>query len=144
MKKLFELIRNQHSAIYRISLFIAAVLIGVYLMPRKKSFKYEPIEGKPWPHESLISDMEFSILKPAEKIAEEEQQIQNQKTYFFTLDQTKEITATKKLKNELEEYISNKLNNRPKLRSKAEHEKYILNNQNKICNRYWVYLLKKE
>ena len=142
MKKLFELIRNQHSAIYRISLFIAAVLIGVYLMPRKKSFKYEPIEGKPWPHESLISDMEFSILKPAEKIAEEEQQIQNQKTYFFTLDQTKEITATKKLKNELEEYISNKLNNRPKLRSKAEHEKYILNNQNKI-NSTWDKIYKK-
>ena len=142
MKKLFELIRNQHSAIYRISLFIAAVLIGVYLMPRKKSFKYEPIEGKPWPHESLISDMEFSILKPAEKIAEEEQQIQNQKTYFFTLDQTKEITATKKLKNELEEYISNKLNNRPKLRSKAEHEKYILNNKNKI-NSTWDKIYKK-
>lgn len=142
MKKLFELIRNQHSAIYRISLFIAAILIGVYLMPRKKSFKYEPIEGKPWPHESLISDMEFSILKPAEKIAEEEQQIQNKKTYFFTLDQTKEITATKKLKNELEEYTSNKLNNRPKLRSKAEHEKYILNNIKKI-NSTWDKIYKK-
>lgn len=142
MKKLFELIRNQHSAIYRISLFIVAILIGVYLMPRKKSFKYEPIEGKPWPHESLISDMEFSILKPAEKIAEEEQQIQNQKTYFFTLDQTKEITATKKLKNELEEYISNKLNNRPKLRSKAEYEKYILNNKKKI-NSTWDNIYKK-
>lgn len=142
MKKLFELIRNQHSAIYRISLFIVAILIGVYLMPRKKSFKYEPIEGKPWPHESLISDMEFSILKPAEKIAEEEQQIQNQKTYFFTLDQTKEITATKKLKNELEEYISNKLNNRPKLRSKAEYEKYILNIKKKI-NSTWDKIYKK-
>ena len=111
-------------------------------MPRKKSFRYEPIEGKPWPHESLISDMEFSILKPAEKIAEEEQQIQNQKTYFFTLDQTKEITATKKLKNELEEYISNKLNNRPKLRSKAEYEKYILNNKKKI-NSTWDKIYKK-
>ena len=142
MKKLFELIRNQHSAIYRISLFIVAILIGVYLMPRKKSFKYEPIEGKPWPHESLISDMEFSILKPAEKIAEEEQQIQNKKTYFFTLDQTKEITATKKLKNELEEYISNKLNNRPKLRSKAEYEKYILNIKKKI-NSTWDNIYKK-
>ena len=71
MKKLFELIRNQHNSIYRISLFVFAILIGVYLMPRKKSFKYEPIEGKPWPHESLISDMEFSILKPADKIYEE-------------------------------------------------------------------------
>ena len=44
MKKLFELIRNQHNSIYRISLFVFAILIGVYLMPRKKSFKHEPIE----------------------------------------------------------------------------------------------------
>ena len=100
MKKLFDLIRNQHSSIYRISLFVVAIIIGVYLMPRKISFKYEPIEGKPWPHESLISDMEFSILKPAEKISEEQQQIENQRTYFFTLDQTKEVAARIKLEDE--------------------------------------------
>ena len=86
MKKIFEFIRNKHNSIYRISLFIIAIIIGVYLMPRKKSFKYEPIEGKPWPHENFISDMEFSIIKPLEKITEEEQQIRNQKTFFFTLN----------------------------------------------------------
>ena len=142
MKKLFELIRNQHSSIYRISLFVVAIIIGVYLMPRKKSFKYEPIEGKPWPHESLISDMEFSILKPADKISEEEQQIENQRTYFFTLDQTKEVAARIKLKDELEEYISNKLENRPKLRSKTEYKKYILSIKEKI-NSTWGEIYKK-
>ena len=142
MKKLFELIRNQHSSIYRISLFVVAIIIGVYLMPRKKSFKYEPIEGKPWPHESLISDMEFSILKPADKISEEKEQIQNQKNYFFTLDQTKEVAARIKLKDELEEYISNKLESRPKLRSKTEYEKYILSIKEKI-NSTWGDIYKK-
>jgi len=142
MKKLFELIRNQHNSIYRISLFVLAILIGVYLMPRKKSFKHEPIEGKPWPHESLISDMEFSILKPAEKISEEKERIQNQKNYFFTLDQTKEVAARIKLNDELENYISNKLKNRPKLKSKTEHEKYILNIKNKI-NSTWEGIYKK-
>ena len=105
MKKLFELIRNQHNSIYRISLFVVAIIIGVYLMPRKISFKYELIEGKPWPYESLISDMEFSILKPAEKISEEKERIQNQKNYFFTLDQTKEVSARIKLNDELENYL---------------------------------------
>ena len=142
MKKLFELIRNQHNSIYRIILFVLAILIGVYLMPRKKSFKYEPIEGKPWPHESLISDMEFSILKPADKIAEEKQRIQNQKNYFFSLDQTKEVAARRKLNDELENYLSNKLKNRPKLRSKVEHEKYILNIKN-IINSKWKDIYKK-
>ena len=142
MKKLFELIRNQHSSIYRISLFVVAIIIGVYLMPRKISFKYELIEGKPWPYESLISDMEFSILKPAEKISEEQQQIENQKTYFFTLDQTKEVAARIKLEDELEKYISNKLENRPKLRSKTEYEKYILSIKEKI-NSTWRKIYKK-
>ena len=142
MKKLFELIRNQHNSIYRISLFVLAILIGVYLMPRKKSFKYELIEGKPWPHESLISDMEFSILKPADKIAEEKQRIQNQKNYFFSLDQTKEVAARRKLNDELENYLSNKLKNRPKLRSKVEHEKYILSIKN-IINSKWKNIYKK-
>ena len=142
MKKLFELIRNQHNSIYRISLFVIAIIIGVYLMPRKISFKYELIEGKPWPYESLISDMEFSILKPADKISEEEQQIENQRTYFFTLDQTKEVAARIKLNDEIENYISNKLKNRPKLRSKAEHEKQVLNIKNKI-NSTWEKIYKK-
>ena len=142
MEKLFELIRNQHNSIYRIILFVIAILIGVYLMPRKKSFKYELIEGKPWPHESLISDMEFSILKPADKIAEEKQRIQNQKNYFFSLDQTKEVAARRKLNDELENYLSNKLKNRPKLRSKVEHEKYILSIKN-IINSKWKNIYKK-
>ena len=142
MKKLFDLIRNQHSSIYRISLFVVAIIIGVYLMPRKISFKYELIEGKPWPYESLISDMEFSILKPAEKISEEQQQIESQRTYFFTLDQDKEVAARIKLEDELEKYISNKLENRPKLRSKTEYEKYILSIKEKI-NSTWRKIYKK-
>ena len=142
MKKLLELIRNKHNSIYRICLFVITIIVGVYLMPRKISFKYELIEGKPWPYESLISDMEFSILKPAEKISEEEQQIENQRTYFFTLDPTNEVAARIKLNYEIENFISNKLKKRPKLRSKAEHEKYILNIKNKI-NSTWEGIYKK-
>lgn len=142
MKKLFELIRNQHNSIYRTSLFVFAIIIGVYLMPRKKSFRYEPIEGKPWPHESLISDMEFSILKPTEKISEEKERIQNQKNYFFTLDQNKEVEARKKLNDQVENYISNKLKTRPKLTSKAVYEKHLLDTKNKI-NYTWEKIYKK-
>ena len=142
MKKLFELIRNQQGTIYRISLFVFAVLIGVYLMPRKKSFKYEPIEGKPWPHESLISDMQFSILKPVEKIAEEEQQVRAQKTFFFTLDDNKEIEASKTLNEQLERFTAKKLEDRPALRTKSEHKKYVLELKNKI-NSIWKKIYKK-
>ena len=86
MKKVFELIRNQHGSIYRLALFILAIGVGVYIMPRKKSSKYEPIEGKPWPYENLISDMEFSVQKPVEKVTEEKQQVRDKQSLFFTLN----------------------------------------------------------
>ena len=91
MKKLFELVRNQHHSIYRIFLFIIAIVITVYLMPRKKSFKYEAIEGKPWPHENFISDIEFSILKPLEQIAKEEKKVEDQKYISFHLKRKKRL-----------------------------------------------------
>ena len=142
MKKIFELIRNQHHSIYRITLFIIAIGIGVYLMPRKKSFKYEPIQGKPWPHENLISDMEFSIIKPVEKIAQEEQQVRDQKTFFFTLDKNKEQVGTRKLNDQLDRFISNKLENKPVLKSQAEHQKYVSSIKNKIKSN-WNKIYKK-
>jgi len=142
MKKILELIRNQHSSIYRIALFIIAIGVGVYLMPRKKSFKYEPIEGKPWPHENLISDMEFSILKPVEKIAEEKQQVSDQKTFFFTLDKEKENDGKTKLNYELDRFLSYKLENKPILKTQTEHRKYVSGIKKKITA-VWNKIYKK-
>ncbi len=142
MKKVFELIRNQHSSIYRLALFILAIGIGVYIMPRKKSFKYEPIEGKPWPHENLISDVEFSIRKPIEKVNAEKQQVQKQKSFFFTLNQERQKEATEKLNYGLERFASDKLENKPVLRSEKEHQKYVTELQKKIKT-VWAKIYKK-
>jgi len=142
MKKILELIRNQHSSIYRIALFIIAIGIGVYLMPRKKSFKYEPIEGKPWPHENLISDMEFSILKPVEKIAEEKQQVRDQKTFFFTLDKEKQEEGKTKLNYELDRFLSYKLENKPVLSTQTVHQKYVSGIEKKVKT-VWNNIYKK-
>lgn len=134
MKKLLELVRNQHGLIYRITLFIIAIAIGVYIMPRKKSFMYEPIEGKPWPHENLISDMEFSILKSDDKIAIEKQQVRDQKVYYFTLKSKNEQEGRTKLNYELDQFLSDKRNNKPTLRSQNEHERYLSSLEKKILN----------
>ena len=142
MNKLLELVRNQHSVIYRISLFIIAIALSVYLMPRKKSFKYEPIEGKPWPHENLISDMEFSILKPIEKINQEKQQVKDQKKFFFTLDQQKQEEALVTLNYELNNFLTEKADDKPSLRTQKEHEKYISSLEKKV-RAIWTKIYKK-
>lgn len=142
MKKVFELIRNQHGSIYRLALFILAIGVGVYIMPRKKSSKYEPIQGKPWAYENLISDMEFSIQKSPDKINKEKQQVRDRKSLFFTINLQKQEDATDKLNYALQRFISNKLENKPVLKSEKEHQKYLANLEKKIKT-IWAKLYKK-
>ena len=137
MKKLLELIRDHHNLIYRIGLFLVAIAICVYIMPRKKSFKYEPIEGKPWPHESLISDMEFSILKSVDKISHERQQVIDNQKFIFKLEESKLIDAETVLLTELETFSKLRKEDKPKLRSQKEHNKYVeilLKKSNSVWN----------
>ena len=111
-------------------------------MPRKQSSKYEPIEGKPWSYESLISDIEFSVKKTPEKIAEEKQQVRDKKSFFFTLNSDKEQEAREKLNYELERFTSSKLENKPVLRSEKEHKKYVERLEKKIKT-IWAKIYKK-
>ena len=142
MKKVVDLIRDHHNLIYRIGLFIVAIAICVYIMPRKRSFKYEPIEGKPWPHESLISDMEFSILKSVEKISNEKQQVIDNQKYIFKLEESKLLDAEKSLFTELELFSKFRKENKPTLRSQKEHDKYI-NKLVKTANTIWTTIYRK-
>jgi len=142
MKKVLELIRDHHNLIYRIGLFLVAIAICVYIMPRKKSFKYEPIEGKPWPHESLISDMEFSILKSVDKISHERQQVIDNQKYIFKLEESKLIDAEKVLLTELETFSKLRKEDKPTLRAQKEHDKYV-ESLLKKANSIWNTIYKK-
>jgi putative nucleotidyltransferase with HDIG domain len=125
MKKLLEIIRNQHHAIYRIFLFIIAICLGVYLMPKKKSFEYELIQGKPWPHENLISDMEFSILKSDVAINAEKTNVKNNTKQFYDFREDLKEESKKNLDYELSRFLEAKKKDKPSLRSEKEHSNYI-------------------
>ncbi len=142
MKKVVDLIRDHHNLIYRIGLFIVSIAICVYIMPRKRSFKYEPIEGKPWPHESLISDMEFSVLKSVEKISNEKQQVIDNQKYIFKLEDSKLLDAEKLLLTEMELFSKTRKENKPTLRSQKEHDQYVAKLVKKV-NTTWTTIYKK-
>ena len=125
MKKVLNLLRDHHNLIYRIGLFVLAVVFSVYLMPRKKSFKYELIEGKPWPHENLITDLEFSILKSVDKIALEEQQVIDNQKFVFKLEESKLLEARKVLDSKLAYFSKITKEDKPALKSQNEHDKYV-------------------
>jgi len=142
MKKVLNFVRNHHNLIYRIGLFVVAIALSVYLMPRKKSFKHEPIEGKPWPHESLISDMEFSILKSADRIAQEQDQVIHNQKIIFKLETSKQVDAKLALDTALDQFAILKNENKPPLKSQKELDKYVLNIINKT-NSTWKNIYKK-
>ena len=125
MKKVLNLLRDHHNLIYRIGLFVLAIVFSVYLMPRKKSFKYELIEGKPWPHENLITDLEFSILKSVDKIALEEQQVIDNQKFVFKLEESKLLEARKVLDSKLAYFSKITKEDKPALKSQNEHDKYV-------------------
>ena len=108
MNNWLEYIRNNHISIYRISLFLIAIALALYIMPRKKSFIFDTVEGKPWPHENLISDMEFSILKSAEEIKIEKIQVSDQNKFCFYLDPEKKLEGRTGLSGWIKSQISNK------------------------------------
>lgn len=142
MNNWLEYIRNNHISIYRISLFLIAIALALYIMPRKKSFIFDTVEGKPWPHENLISDMEFSILKSAEEIKIEKIQVSDQNKFCFYLDPEKKLEGEKKLKYQLERFYNKKKQAKPKLKSEKELNKY-LNNLKKKINSVWSIIYKK-
>lgn len=85
MKKFLSFIRNGHSEMYKILLFIISIAFIVYVFPKQGKFKYEfhNLKGKPWYHDDLIAPFDFSIKKTNEELANEKAIIlKNIKPYF--------------------------------------------------------------
>ncbi len=85
MNRILTYFRDRHETIFKAFLFISFIALIVYLFPREAQFKYElkNLGGKAWSNEDLIAPFDFSILKPADKIkAEKEDIIRNSLAVF--------------------------------------------------------------
>ncbi|TCO08803.1 HD family phosphohydrolase [Natronoflexus pectinivorans] len=80
---MIDTIKKYSKAINRILLFIAAILLVIYIFPRQGKFRYEYTHGRPWTHETLIAPFDFPIHKSqAELRAERENALHNFRPYF--------------------------------------------------------------
>jgi cyclic-di-AMP phosphodiesterase PgpH len=86
MKKILEILRDNHEYIFKVFLFIATIAIIVSVFPKEGKFKYEFTKGRPWMHNDLIASFDFAIKKSAEEIQQEEQAIRETSPIFFRLD----------------------------------------------------------
>ncbi|MEO6883228.1 MAG: HDIG domain-containing metalloprotein [Bacteroidia bacterium] len=85
MKKALTYLWNKHSEIYKIFIFLATLILIVFLFPKQGKFKYDisGIQGKPWQHENLIAPFNFSIQKTNQELtAEKNELLKNFKPYF--------------------------------------------------------------
>ena len=63
---------HSYQTIVKIMLFLIALFLIVWLMPRNAKFKYEYQKMRPWQHESLYAPFNFPIYKTAEQLKAEQ------------------------------------------------------------------------
>ncbi len=73
--------------LYKFLLIIICAGFIVYFFPKSGKFKYEIQKGFPWQYENLYADEDFAILKSADELAQEQEQIKSQSAIYYEYDQ---------------------------------------------------------
>ncbi|WP_457616236.1 HD family phosphohydrolase [Lutibacter sp.] len=107
MKNFINKLLVNHSLIYKLFLYIATLILVVYLFPKGGQFKYEFQKGKPWQYENYYAPFDFAIQKTDEEIAQEKQQIIATSKQFFNYDEAIVSEVRKTVTNKILELFKN-------------------------------------
>jgi putative nucleotidyltransferase with HDIG domain len=81
---LFNLIRDKHSLVYKIVLYMVSILIVAYLLPSKNQYTVNSIKGlKIWPYKSLVADREFYLQKSDAEFRNEQNALARSSPMYF-------------------------------------------------------------
>ena len=83
VNKIIDSIRNKHELIFKVLLFLIAITLVVFLLPKEAKFKYEFQKNKPWVHEDLLAPFDFAINKTEDELAEEKLSIEESHLFYF-------------------------------------------------------------
>lgn len=83
IRELLQSLLNKQSLIYKAILFIASIVLVMYLLPRGGHFKYQFQKGKPWQHESLYAPFTYTNKKLPDEIDREKARIMAQTPPYF-------------------------------------------------------------
>ena len=126
MKKFINKLLVNHSLIYKLFLYVATIILVVYLFPKGGQFKYEFQKGKPWEYENYYAPFDFAIQKTEDEIALEKQQVIESSKQFYEYDEN----VVLQVKNSINEKIENALLNSDLILN--------LNEPNKLGDVSWV------
>ncbi|RRO24094.1 HD family phosphohydrolase [Flavobacteriaceae bacterium 14752] len=101
MKKVLQFLYKNQANIYKIFLVILTVFLIVYFFPKGFKFKYDIDKNTPWPYENLYAQFDYPILKSAEQLKAERDQISENHSPFYDFDSTIYVQAKEEFKVEL-------------------------------------------
>lgn len=96
IKLFFNKIRHSYYDIIKVLVFMIALFIVVWQMPRTAKFKYEYQKLRPWQHESLYAPFNFPIYKTDDQLKAEKDAILKDFHPIFNFD-TKVTKSAKSL-----------------------------------------------
>ena len=93
IKGFFNYIRHHYYELGKVLMFIIAMVLVYWQMPRVGKFRYEFQLYKPWQHETLYAPFDFPIYKDAEMLkVESDDALKSVKPVFqYNLDVTKQV-----------------------------------------------------
>lgn len=132
MKNFINKFLVNHSLIYKLFLYIATIILVVYLFPKGGQFKYEFQKGKPWEYENYYAPFDFAIQKTPKEIAFEKVQITALSKQFYEYNES----IVEQVKNAINTKIEDALTNS----QLTEEEKNRLRNlATQITNNIYEY-----
>ena len=99
IKDFFNKIRHRYYEVSKVLMFVIAVVIIYWQLPRVVKFQYEFQLYKPWQHETLYAPFDFPIYKDAEMLKVENEEVLKTVKPIFQFDQE----ATREARQQLEQ-----------------------------------------
>ncbi len=87
MRRLFIYLSNKHEVIFKMFIVALAVVLITMMMPRAVYYEYEFNRGEAWKYADLFAPFEFTVLKPADSVALEEERVRLLAPLYFRAEE---------------------------------------------------------
>ncbi len=104
MKDWLNYIYKNTNFIYKAFIFLSALLLIVYFLPKQGKFKYDFKKNTPWQYETLYAPNDFSIKKTDVELKDEKQKIEKSIPYFIKKTPINLKGLTEEIDNSIKKY----------------------------------------
>ena len=123
-QRFISFVQHQYYEILKISVFIIAIVLVLWFMPREGKFKYEFQKGKPWQQETVFAPFDFAIYKSPERLREEQSKALSKVYPYFIFQEQETRNGRTKLEDSfIQQWQKRKEGHLPKQKQLA----YLLN-----------------